>query len=284
MPARLKKSFEASDAKIQGDKLPNLKPDTLLSLTEKIQQNLKKAPSDEKPRNLAVKTSKKQREEIQTSGGVELLVRSTKPPTNSEGRKNGIAELAEKKSAQIPAPQEGRKRLRDGQVKASPNSRSDANKTKLGTKGSKGVKASFNIEAEILALGGTKDDYELIAEALSDSEIEGEDLAQAKASRNDLQKDLARLVKELGVEKAIIQQEEEEEENPTSESEGELTNSDHVAMNHDFPTLIVRNEDKLISPLSKTTSDRPSRLVCFPHEMHLSANITFSIINRLMFT
>ena len=279
MPARFEQSLESSGADIQEDKLPNLKPDTLLSLTEKIQQNLKKAPSKAKRRNPVVKSSKKQKEDSQNFQGVKLPVRSTKPFANSEDRENGNAKLAGKQSAKIPVPQLGKKRLRDGQVKASLNSRSDVNKTKLGTKGSKGPKASFDIKAEILALGGTADDYELVAEALSDSEIEGEDIDQAKASRSGLQKDLARLVKELGVEKALVQQEEEAEEYSTSEGEGEAINGDDVAALRNVSTLTIDNEEKLTRPTTKTTSENSSHLVCFFLELHLSTKIVLSSIS-----
>ena len=274
MPARPKKSSEFSGSQIQEDELPNLKPNTLLSLTEKIQQNLRKAPNEEQRRNSALKTSKKQKKDSQSPPEVKLPVRSLKPSIHNERRKNGNANFAGTKSPQIPAQQQGKKRLRDGQVKESPTRR-DVNKTKLRTKGSKDPKASFDIEAEILELGGTKDDYELVAEALSDSAIEGEDVYQVNASRSELQKDLTRLVKELGVEKALIQQEEEEEESyPSSEDEGELTNGDLVATYHNVSTMTVDNE-KLPRPSTKNMSESSFHLVCLLHEICFSTKLRF---------
>lgn len=85
------------------------------------------------------------------------------------------------------------KRTRDGQNKVSSNSQTikedDA--------------AHADLEKEILALGGSKEDYDLIIGAPSDSEYE--DLKSQKVFEKSLPKALKRLVKELGIEKAAAQ-------------------------------------------------------------------------------
>lgn len=86
------------------------------------------------------------------------------------------------------------KRTRDGQHKVSSNGQivkeDDA--------------ALADLEKEILALGGSKEDYDLVTGAPSDSEYE--DLESREVSEKSLQKDLRRLVKELGIEKAAAQE------------------------------------------------------------------------------
>lgn len=60
-----------------------------------------------------------------------------------------------------------------------------------------------DLESEILALGGSKEDYELITGAPSDSEFE--DAGSLAESGKALRKDLKKLVKELGIAKAAAQ-------------------------------------------------------------------------------
>ncbi|KAL8793535.1 MAG: hypothetical protein Q9195_003908 [Heterodermia aff. obscurata] len=85
------------------------------------------------------------------------------------------------------------KRMRDGQHKLS-------SKSQVVTQDDA---ALVDLEKEILALGGSKEDYDLIMEVPSDSEYEV--LESAELSEKSLPKDLRRLVKELGIEKAAAQ-------------------------------------------------------------------------------
>ena len=86
------------------------------------------------------------------------------------------------------------KRLRDGQTKTSIK---DQGKVQNGV-------LHADLEKEIIALGGSKEDYDLITGAPSDSEYE--DPESNKISEKSLQKDLKRLVQELGIEKAAAQE------------------------------------------------------------------------------
>ena len=81
------------------------------------------------------------------------------------------------------------KRTRDGKPKVS-----------VGRPTARDGVAHADLEKEILALGGSKDDYELITGAPSDSEYE--DVNVNDVSGDSIQKDLKRLVKEFGIEKA----------------------------------------------------------------------------------
>ena len=85
------------------------------------------------------------------------------------------------------------KRTRDGQHKVSSNSQAvKQDDAALG-----------DLEKEILALGGSKEDYDLIIEAPSESEYEDHGIQEL--SEKSLPKDLRKLVKELGIEKAAAQ-------------------------------------------------------------------------------
>ena len=102
------------------------------------------------------------------------------------------------------------KRTRDGQRKVSSNSqivRQDDGALPV-------------LENEILALGGSKEDYDLIKGAPSDSEYEDPD--SQGVSENSLRKDLRRLVKELGIKKAATQ---EPAEGVASDQESEHAHS-----------------------------------------------------------
>ena len=102
------------------------------------------------------------------------------------------------------------KRTRDGQHKVSTNSQIVEQDN-----------ASFgDLEKEILALGGSKEDYDLIIGVPSDSEYE--DHESRGVSEKSLPKDLRRLVKELGIEKAAAQElAEDVQESKDAQSEGQ---------------------------------------------------------------
>ncbi len=260
MPARPKRPSEVPSVSTEENELPNLNSDTLLNLTEKIRNNLKKTPTERTRTAPVVKSNNGRQKDGQSSQKLELQVKPARPPTIVEGRSNGKTKLVGKKPLQIPKPQLGKKRLRDGQVKGLSHSRSDVNSVKLGVKAAKTPKESFNIEEEILALGGTKDDYELIEGALSDSEIESNEVDPTKASRSDLQKDLARLVKELGVEKAHV---EEAKRYSSQDLAEDYAEGDHVSSSTDVPALIPKNEERLTTLSTKASGRGLNHLVCY---------------------
>ena len=86
------------------------------------------------------------------------------------------------------------KRMRSGELKPSAKPKNE---------GKSGISISADLESEILALGGSKEDYELITGDPSDSEYEINEMA--KESGKALHKDLKKLVKELGIAKAAAQ-------------------------------------------------------------------------------
>lgn len=86
------------------------------------------------------------------------------------------------------------KRMRNGQAKVS-----EAVKIAQGTtKPGKAQTSSRDLETEILALGGSKDDFALIEDAPSGSELED---AESTTIAQGLQRDLRQMVKELGIDR-----------------------------------------------------------------------------------
>lgn len=104
------------------------------------------------------------------------------------------------------------KRFRDGQAKSSSKVES--------IKSNGAPKDPPDIEAEVLALGGSRDDYKLIADVPSDSELE--DFGELGESTNALSTDLRRMVQELGIAKYAAQI---EQENATIGGESEREES-----------------------------------------------------------
>ena len=107
------------------------------------------------------------------------------------------------------------KRMRSGELKPSAKPKSEVKS---------GFTISADLESEILALGGSKEDYELITGDPSDSEYENNE--SAKESGRALQKDLKKLVKELGIAKAATQ------DSAQPDPEGD----DALLVGQDFPS------------------------------------------------
>ena len=271
MPTILGNLRGASNETVLEQEFPNLKPDALFSLTEKIQHDLKKSPNEKLRKVPAIRPSK-------GSNSKNEIIQTTKRPTKPaeglksiERRKNGKAEVIEERTHPVPNPRNGEKRLQNGIPKVSSNTKSEYSSIAMGMKGNKTHKESFDIEQEILALGGTKDDYELIAEALSDSEMEAEDLDQAKVSRSDLQKDLARLVREIGIEKAQV---EVEDEDRTSELKSKFTIGEYNTASLEIPTPNVGSGEKPSILPTRTAAKSSSHLVLLLHIIHISTVVT----------
>lgn len=109
---------------------------------------------------------------------------------------------------------QGRKRSRDGEVIEKPskggNAKNDQSQDDI-------------LRKEILALGGSKEDFDLLAEVASDSEIEVASGSHKKAGSNDdaLRKELTQLLKDAGQFNPEIADDQVEEEQSASEDEGE---------------------------------------------------------------
>lgn len=181
MPARVKAQ---SNAVSQDTDLPELKADALSNLTARIADKLKKPP-------VGAKTNNKPARARPEKGH-----RSKAPPSQTS----------------VPAVKEqhGKKRLRDGQVKEPRSVDTKGNGSKASSKEDRNAAPSrAQIEEEILALGGSKEDLDLVADVASESELEGD--KPSKAPRNDLKKELMKFVQDIGIQTVNYESSESEE-------------------------------------------------------------------------
>ncbi len=219
MPSKSKK-LHASE--FTENSVPDFNPDALRTLTEKIESNFKNqgkgVRSKDAPARAKIEASnarKKTRENATKAQVSASAVKAASNGSTATGRQKSTAAL---KTTQ------GKKRLRDGRVKeASYGTKvGDVNATKLGTRQRNiGPDKDTNIEEEVRALGGTKEDVDLIANVMSESEMEGEKSALSKKSGNGLEKEILQLVRQLGVDtvgkKALMAVSESEEADEVNE-------------------------------------------------------------------
>ncbi|KAL1885587.1 RNA-binding ribosome biosynthesis protein mak21 [Paecilomyces lecythidis] len=172
------------------DSFPNLDESALANLTSKIEQRLKGGngtpkKDQKKPKNAAVNEGKKDK----------------KPEQKSSAKQDSA---------------KGKKRDRNGDV-ISREEKQNGKKNK--------DEENDALRQEILALGGSKEDFDLIAGVDSDSEIEGQDggSGKSKGGNNDdaLRKELSKMLEGAGhiVPKDIEQDDEEEEVEEVEEDE-----------------------------------------------------------------
>jgi ribosome biogenesis protein MAK21 len=90
--------------------------------------------------------------------------------------------------------------------------------------GAKKSNSDDTLRQEILALGGTEEDLELLADVDSESEVEGTSYKpKAKGGDDDLRKELSKMLEAAGhvvpedlAEDEVEEEEEEEKEHPTN--------------------------------------------------------------------
>ncbi|KAL8686978.1 MAG: hypothetical protein Q9218_006726, partial [Villophora microphyllina] len=181
-----------------------LKPDTISLLTKKIEANLKNGQNGQ--------TLRKKQNPVKTGG------KNTAQKKSADSNHRLDNKTSQTKSLEIAAhdPPRGKKRLRDGQLKASSNGKPPIKGAEKAAKKSyTGTQANLDLEREIIELGGSKDDLKLIEDAESGSEIAGNTPSSEKPALNGLEKDLLRYVKELGIDQVS----QVSEEDPISEQD-----------------------------------------------------------------
>ena len=194
---------ESSGENSQASQLPQFNADTLERLTEKIASKIKK-PNNSTVSKAGKAELKKNRPE-HVGSKQELSNKAKAPRPIFAVQSNGTTPATKViETASRPKPGQGKKRLRDGRVKttSSAGKGNDVNNIKLGPRPEKTLlPEKSNIEDDIEALGGTKDDLDLIADVPSDSEIEGDTTGFDGASGGSLTTELQKLVRQLGVDK-----------------------------------------------------------------------------------
>ncbi|CAF9929023.1 MAG: hypothetical protein ALECFALPRED_004233 [Alectoria fallacina] len=199
MPA---KSMKLHASESPEDHVPDFNPDVLRSLTEKIESGFKikgkGAISKGAPARPKTQTSK-----VKRKGGEQV----TKAPVSTSAVKavcSGSTEVGKQKPTVALKASQGKKRLRDGRVKEESYRRmgDDANTIMLGTRNRKSESGNdTSIDEEVRALGGTEEDVSLIADVISESELEGGEAGLGKNLGNGLEKEILQLARQLRVDR-----------------------------------------------------------------------------------
>lgn len=218
MPKSGARSKKASVSGANGEENLIFEPDTISSLTKKIEANLKNKQNGKRPskRKEDPGIGRRTKDQKKSGLGSKPMDRQDAEPAHNE--RNGTM-----KSNSIP---QGTKRLRDGQVKDTIDAKPRVNGVPKEQNGHKKAPEEHSrLEQEILALGGSKDDLKLIEDAASDSELEDDNTGSKKPPSKGLKKELLRLVQELGIEKTAQDVDESvdanfDEDEPTVQANG----------------------------------------------------------------
>ena len=195
MPARLKTSTVETDSSGQKAHFPDLNPDALQKLTNRIASDLGRPEVERSKEKQKLKFPSQSTKKKHKDNNVTLPSKETSFDGVS-GAKNWQSHI---KSQRIDANEPRKKRLRDGQIK--PRNPHPTNDASVWVEGGSGSQAATipDLMEEVFALGGTQDDYELIMGVQSDSEVEGKDMATEVGNGRHLEKNLRRLVQDLGI-------------------------------------------------------------------------------------
>jgi len=193
------KSTKSVLGQSEGDQLPALDTDVLSILVQNIKSNLEKQGNGSVSRSTTAKAQV--RKEKKKLGNPLSQLESPAPKTVAKVPNGIVPAAAEHKPTAAPKPDQGKKRLRDGRLKEPglQKNTGSVNSITLGTRVPKSAEGrAFELDEDMKAVGGTKDDIGLIADAQSDSEVEGGD---AGLDGSNIRKELRQLVRQLGVDK-----------------------------------------------------------------------------------
>ena len=226
---------KSSREHIHAFQLPHFSTGALEHLTTNIASKLKKPANGTVSRTPNTKPKKNRPEHVVNKR--KLSDEAQAPKLNPAVQRNGTLPVTKAvPTAPTSKSGQGKKRLRDGRVKVTGSVRNgdDVNDIKLGPRLEKTLlQEKRNIEDDIEALGGTKDDLELIADVPSDSEMEGDITGFDGASGDSLTKELEKMVRRLGVDKAS----QREILKPSSPEEDEILEDETLQGTH----MQVRN-------------------------------------------
>jgi ribosome biogenesis protein MAK21 len=210
-------------AKKANDDLPSFDENALSALTAKIEKGLGNG---------------KDKSEVQSN---------TVNGSRNEGKgKKGPKSGEPKPKDKIPELVRGTKR--DAHGNAKPNGKV-VTKTKSASHNSHGGLKDDRavLLEEILALGGTEEDLDLVADAFSDEE--DEEPKNITIPDKSFRKDLAAFIAGLGIEGAVVEEEEEEEEGEKEELDDEWEEASDVESSE--------VEAEVEQPLQKADASKP---------------------------
>jgi ribosome biogenesis protein MAK21 len=220
-----------------GDAIPTFDDNALSALTAKIEKGF--------------------------GGGGPAKADHVSQPKEKKGPKsrNGPTAEKEKSSTRPPVISRGTKRDAHGNAKVDAKPRSAKKPKESGNKDARAV-----LLEEILALGGTAEDLDLVADAASD--VEDNAPAQASADKS-LQKELAKFVAGLGIEGQSAETNgESEDENEHGEdlknedgAEWEEASSRASESSDDTAEVVSQRKQPAPAPQKAPSNNDPNRLV-----------------------
>lgn len=191
MPAKPEKELSEIAADYRDATFPDIDSNALLQLTRNIEVKLKAPTPAKSSKTPLSKSAKKGNEELQDCSHY-LFAHGKKQATNKSRVNLRLSSPVQKQRSKT-------KRLRDGQLKDSSNSQTKASSIDPSVQeGQKKSNTQSEIEKEVMALGGTNEDFKLIDGLISDSEVEGGPTDTSTISRKDLEHDLRQIVKKFG--------------------------------------------------------------------------------------
>ena len=222
--------------------IPDFNPDTLRSLTEQIASNLKSQGKGPILKDTAVRSKTKA-----LNANKELGEHEIKISLSSSAARNGTTAKGNQKPTVALKPSQAKKRSQDGRIKERSygtkgnNVGPSKHETSKPQSSKKKIKSDVdNNIGEIRALGGTKEDVDLIAGVMSGSEIEDEKAGPSKELGDGLEKEVLQLVRQLGVDR-VSQKE------VMAASESEEAEEMEDIRNPDLTTSVGRGHSSLVS-------------------------------------
>lgn len=186
-------------------RLPEFKAEALLNLTKKINANLGKPPPQ---RIVTKKYPKPQQRDAKVTTNPEISSsRARKVTRDAKGKLGTNNAKSEPPPSSIAPQKQGKKRLREGQEKKNKYTGSNIKSIRNEEQANQEIRTTNSkLQEDVLALGGTLDDYKLVAEADSSSEMEGNDMEVSKSSSKISKKELLKFVQDLGIDKVDVEE------------------------------------------------------------------------------
>ena len=216
MSANSKNNYTSASVPNQ---VPEFNPDTLRSLTDRIANNLKNKGKGPILKDIAARPKNKT-SNIKRKLGEHAIKSTISNPAGKAGSNGSMAKGKEQPTLALKQAQ-GKKRLRDGRVKERSIGTNGNSATigKLETSKTECVSDNDTfIDDEVRALGGTKEDVDLVANIISGSEIEEEQTSSNNNPRRGLEEEVLQLVRQLGVDR--LAQEDSMAEFESEEADG----------------------------------------------------------------
>ena len=231
------------------NQIPDFNTDTLRNLTEQIASNFKRQGNQGKGPILKDTTARLKTRP--SNAKKELGEHAIKTPVSTSSASNGIPAKGNQKPTVALKPSQAKKRSRDGRIKERSGgmegedvgpSKPEASKPQ-NSKRILGSEINNNIDEEIRALGGTKEDVDLVANLMSGSEIEDEEARPSKELGDGLEKEVLQLIRQLGVDR--VSQKEVMADSESEEAE-EVEKLEDIRIS-DLTTSVGRGQSSLVS-------------------------------------